>query len=256
MRKFFLFQPVLFFTFLVTSCHTAYQPQSVKYQDYRITQKQTSSNEITILLKPYSDSVNNTMNGVVAVAGINLEKRQPEGTLNNVLADAMLLMAREKYQTRIDGALINFGGIRLPSIPAGNIALGKIYEVAPFDNIIVLLKLNGKLLQQLLNHIASRGGWPCAGMQWQIKNLPAGQAGKSAVNINIAGNALDENKEYSIALLDYIANGGDECEMLKAIPQQNNGYLFRDAVIDYFTKLNKEGKKITASIEKRVTNAE
>ena len=120
----------------------------------------------------------------------------------------------------------------------------------------MLLKLNGKLLKQLLNHIASRGGWPCAGMQWQIKKLPAGQAGKTAVNIIIAGNALDENKEYNIALLDYIANGGDECEMLKTIPQQNNGYLFRDAVIDYFTKLNKEGKKITASIEKRVTNAE
>jgi 2',3'-cyclic-nucleotide 2'-phosphodiesterase (5'-nucleotidase family) len=249
MRKFFLFQPLLVFTFLVTSCHTTYQSQSVKYQDYRITQKQPASNEITALLKPYSDSVNNSMNGVVAVAGMTLEKKQPEGTLGNVLADAMLLMAKEKYQTNIDGALINFGGIRLPSIPSGDIALGKIYEVAPFDNIIVLLKLNGRLLQQLLNHIAAKGGWPCAGMSWQIKN-------KSAVNIIIAGNALDENKEYSIALLDYIANGGDDCEMLKTIPQQNNGYLFRDAVIDYFAKLNKEGKKITASIEKRVTNAE
>ncbi len=256
MRKFFLFQPLLVFTFLVISCHTSYQPQSLKYQDYRITQKQSSSNEITTLLKPYSDSVNNSMNGVVAIAGMTLEKKQPESTLGNVLADAMLLMAREKYQTDIDGALINFGGIRLPSIPAGNISLGKIYEVAPFDNIIVLLKLKGKLLQQLLNHIAFKGGWPCAGMSWRIKNLSAGQAGKLAVNIFIAGNALDENKEYNIALLDYIANGGDECEMLKAIPQQNNGYLFRDAVIDYFTKLNKEGKKITASIEKRVTNAE
>ena len=256
MRKFFLFQPLLVFIFFVISCHTSYQPQSVKYQDYRITQKQASVNEITTLLKPYSDSVNNSMNGVVAVAGMTLEKKQPESTLGNVLADAMLLMAREKYQTDIDGALINFGGILLPSIPAGNISLGKIYEVAPFDNIIVLLKLKGKLLQQLFNHIASKGGWPCAGMSWQIKNLPAGQAGKLAVNIFIAGNALDENKEYNIALLDYIANGGDECEMLKAVPQQNNGYLFRDAVIDYFTKLNKEGKKITASIEKRVTNAE
>jgi 2',3'-cyclic-nucleotide 2'-phosphodiesterase (5'-nucleotidase family) len=256
MRKFFLFQPVLFFTLLVTSCHTAYQPQSVKYQDYRINQKQIAANEITTLLQPYSDSVNNTMNGVLAVAGITLEKKQPEGTLNNVLADAMLLMGREKYQTKIDGALINFGGIRLPSIPAGNITLGKIYEVAPFDNIIVLLKLNGKVLHQLLDHISSKGGWPCSGMAWQIKNLPDGQQGKSAVNIFVAGNALDESKEYSIALLDYIANGGDECEMLKTIPQQNNGYLFRDAVIDYFIKLNKEGKKISASIEKRVTNAE
>ena len=249
MRKFFLFQPLFAFLFIVTSCHTTYQPQSVQYRDYRITQKQSSSNEMNVLLKPYADSVNNSMSAVIAVAGMILEKKQPEGTLGNVLADAMLLMAKGKYQTAIDASLINFGGIRLPSIPAGNISLGKIYEVAPFDNIIVLLKLNGKLLQQLLNHIASKGGWPCAGMSWQIKN-------KSAINISIAGNALDENKEYTIALLDYVANGGDDCEMLKTIPQQNNGYLFRDAVIDYFTKFNSEGKKITASIEKRVTDAE
>ena len=189
------------------------------------------------------------MNGVLAVAGITLEKKQPEGTLNNVLADAMLVMAKEKYQTVIDASMINFGGIRLPSIPAGDITLGKIYEVAPFDNIIVLLKLKGTVLQQLMDHVAGKGGWPCAGMSWQIRN-------KKAVNINVGGSALDENKEYTIALLDYIANGGDECEMLKNIPQQNNGYLFRDAVIDYFTRLNKEGKQITASIEKRVTNAE
>ncbi len=249
MRKFFPFQLLLVFISIVTSCHTTYQPQSVQYLDYRITQKQATSNDITALLKPYSDSVNNRMNVVVAVAGIALEKKQPEGTLGNVLADAMLLMAREKYQKNIDASFINFGGIRLPAIPAGDIILGKIYEVVPFDNIIVLLKLNGKMLQQLLDQVAARGGWPCAGISWQIKN-------KLAINIIVAGNALDENKEYTIALLDYIANGGDECEMLKPIPQQNNGYLFRDAVIDYFTKLNKEGKQITGSIEKRVTNAD
>jgi len=249
MRKFFGFYSLLVFTFFVTSCHTSYQPQSVKYQDYRISQKQAASSDINALLKPYSDSVNKSMNGMIAVAGMTLEKKQPEGTLGNVLADAMLLMAREKYKTRVDASLINFGGIRLPSVPAGDITLGKIFEMAPFDNIIVLLKLNGKTMQQLLNHIATKGGWPCAGMSWQINN-------KTAVNITIAGAAMEENKVYNIALLDYIANGGDECEMLKTIPQENNGYLFRDAVIDYFTKLNKEGKKITATIEKRVTNAE
>jgi len=249
MRKFVLLQFLFGFAFFVTSCHTSYQPQTVKYQDYRISQKQTPANEINSLLKPYSDSVNKSMNAVVAIAGITLEKKQPEGTLGNVLADAMMMMGKQKYQANIDATFINYGGIRLPSIPAGDITLGKIYEVAPFDNIIVLLKLKGNILQQLLNHIASKGGWPCAGITWQIKN-------KSAVNISIAGEALDINKEYTIATLDYIANGGDECEMLKSIPQQNNGYLFREAVIDYFTRINREGKKITSSIEKRLTNAE
>ena len=53
-----------------------------------------------------------------------------------------------------------------------------------------------------------------------------------------------------------MANGGDDCVMLKTIPQINNGYLFRDAVLDYMADINKQGKKIAATIENRVTNAE
>ena len=104
-------------------------------------------------------------------------------------------------------------------------------------------------MQQFLNLVAARGGWPCAGITYQIKN-------KQAINIVIAGKPMDDNSEYIIALLDYVANGGDDCDMLRNIPQQNNGYLFRDAVIQYFSQFNKEGKQIISSIQKRVSNAE
>jgi len=249
MRKLPIFYLIFFAAFFAISCKTAYQPQSVQYKDYRITERQPASSEINALLKPYSDSVNKNMNDIIAVAGMTLEKRQPEGTLNNVLADAMLVMAKEKYQTSIDASFVNFGGIRLPSLAAGNISRGKVYEMAPFDNMIVLQKINGKVLQQFLNLVAGRGGWPCAGIRYQIKN-------KQAVNIAIGGTPMEENKEYTIALLDYVANGGDDCDMLRSIPQQNNGYLFRDAVLQYFTTFQQQGKPITASLENRVSNAE
>ncbi len=240
----------LFFVaaFFVVSCNTTYLPHSVQYKDYRITEKQNSNNEINAMLKPYSDSVNKNMNDVIAVAGMVLDKKQPEGTLGNVLTDAMLAMAKANYHTNVDACFVNSGGIRLPSIPAGNITRGKIYELAPFDNIIVLLKINGKVLKEFLNLVAARGGWPCAGISYQIKN-------KEAVNIMIAGKPLIAEQEYTISVVDYIANGGDDCIMLKSIPQQNNGYLFRDAVIDYFSIINKEGKKVIATIENRVSYA-
>ena len=249
MRKLPIFNLIFIAAFFAVSCKTPYQPQSVQYKDYRITEKQPASKELNDLLKPYSDSVNKNMNDVIAVAGMSLEKKQPEGTLNNVLADAMLVMAKEKYQTAIDASFLNYGGIRLPSIAAGNITRGKVYEMAPFDNIIVLLKINGKVLQQFFNLVAGKGGWPCAGIAYQIKN-------KEAINIVVGGTPMDENKEYTIALLDYVANGGDDCNMLRPIPQQNNGYLFRDAVLQYFARFQQQGKQITASIEKRVSHAE
>ncbi len=241
----------IFFVSLVfaVSCKTAYQPQSVQYKDYRISEKQTANAELSAMLKPYSDSVNKNMNDVIAVAGMALEKKQPEGTLNNLLSDAMLVMAKQNYQANIDASFLNFGGIRLPSIPAGEITRGKVYEMAPFDNIIVVLKIKGDVLQQFLDLIAARGGWPCSGISYQIKN-------KKAINVIIAGKPMDVNAIYSIAMLDYIANGGDDADMLRPIPQQNNGYLFRDAVLQYFAAFQQQGKQITSSLEKRVSNAD
>lgn len=240
----------IFFAFVcLISCKTSYQPQSVKYEDYKVNQSYRQDSALAQLLHPYADSVNKSMKAIVAVAAINLEKKQPEGTLGNILADAMLSRAKQLYKAPVDAAFVNYGGIRLAAIPAGNITTGKIFELAPFDNIIVLQKITGKVLQQFLNHISARGGWPVSGISWQIKN-------KLAVKVSVNGSVLDESGVYTIALLDYVANGGDDCAMLKRLPQINNGYLFRDAVIAYFSGLHQSGEQIFSKIENRVSNAE
>lgn len=240
----------VFFVFLFSaSCKTSYQPQSVKFIDYRLTQSNKKDSTLIKMLQPYADSVNKSMNAVVVVSETELEKKLPEGTLGNVMADAMFVKAKKVYKTNVDAAFVNYGGIRLTTLPAGNITKGKIFELAPFDNIIVLLKMNGATLQELLNHISGRGGWPAAGVQWQIKN-------KQAVNVRINGTPIDAAAQYTIAVVDYVANGGDDCSMLKSIPQINNGYLYRDALTEYLSDINKQGKKLAPKIENRVTNAE
>jgi len=249
MRNFF-YRAVFFLLLLqLAACRTFYQPGSVQYKDYRIKQSQPVSDQMNALLKPYADSVNKSMNDLIVISAMSLEKKQPEGPLNNIMADAMLAMAKEKYQANVQAAFVNYGGIRLPSLPQGNITRGKVFELSPFDNVVVLLNLKGDTLQQFLDHIADRGGWPCAGITFQIKN-------KKAVNIVISGVPVELNKYYTIATLDYVANGGDDCAMLKPVPQENNGYLFRDALLDYFSTIYRQGKKLSASIENRVTNAD
>jgi 2',3'-cyclic-nucleotide 2'-phosphodiesterase (5'-nucleotidase family) len=251
-----LFLPLFFTAFFLVSCKTVYQPQAVQYIDYRLTQQSKQDSNLNKLLQPYADSVNKSMNTVIAVAATELEKKQPEGTLGNIMADAMMVKAKQGYKMPVDGAFINFGGIRLTSVAAGNITRGKIFELAPFDNDIVIQKLSGKVLQEFLNHISAKGGWPVAGISWQIKNLPAGQAGKAAINISINGQPINDTTVYAIAMVDYVANGGDDCIMLRPIPQKSTGYVLRDALIEYFIEINKEGKKISSQIENRVTNAE
>jgi len=230
------------------SCNTAYQSQSLQYKTYRVNSSLPKDSSIITFLKPYSDSVNKTMNEVVGYAEMDLEKKQPESTLGNFISDAFLTMAKEKYNTQVDISFINFGGIRLTQLPAGNVTNGKIFELMPFDNLLILQKVKGDVLQQLLDLTAERGGWPMAGLAMQIKD-------NKAINVMIGGQPLDPNRNYTIANSDFIANGGDNADMLRPVPQISNGYLMRDAIFDYIKKLKSQGKNISANIEKRVSDA-
>lgn len=60
------------------------------------------------------------------------------------------------------------------------------------------------MLQVFLNHISNKGGWPATGITWQIKD-------KTAVNVLINGQPLNETADYTVAMVDYVANGGDDC---------------------------------------------
>jgi len=245
----YYFFPALLLLITGISCHTSYESQSLQYKGYRISKTMPADSSVLNFLQPFSDSVNNSMNTVLGVATVSLEKAQPESSLGNFMADAFLIMAREKYKTQVDLAFVNFGGIRLTQLPAGNITRGKVFELMPFDNLLILQKIKGSVLQQVLDLMAARGGWPVAGIRMQISN-------NKAVNIQVGGQPLDPEKLYTIANSDFIANGGDNADMLRPVPQITNGYLMRDAIIDYIAWLNSQGKAITATIENRVTHAQ
>jgi len=139
--------------------------------------------------------------------------------------------------------------MRLTQLPAGNVTNGKIFELMPFDNLLILQKLKGDVLQKLLDLAASKGGWPVAGITMQVKD-------NKAVNVLIGGKPIDMNAIYTVTNSDFVANGGDDAEMLRGIPQIANGYLMRDAIFDYIKKLKSEGKDISSTIENRVTYAQ
>lgn len=239
----------LFFTVAFCSCRTSYQGKSLLYSSYRMTQTRPQDTAFVRFLQPFSDSVNKSMNTVLGYSAKTLEKSLPEGTLGNFMVDAFLEMAREKYNEPVDVAFVNFGGIRLTQLPAGPVTRGKIFELMPFDNLLILQKVSGSVLQQVLDLMAARGGWPVAGLTMKIKN-------RKAVEVLIGGEPLDPVKTYTIANSDFIANGGDNADMLRAVPQISNGYLMRDALIDYVQRRTKMGKQLEATIENRVINAE
>lgn len=234
--------------FALFSCGVSYQPASLQHTQYRIDKSIQRDSFMTALIAPYSKDITSVMGRVIGESAEMYSSRRPESELGNFLADCYKTMAEQKFKRKIDAAFMNDGGIR-SYLSKGNITVGKIFEIMPFDNLLVLQELKGAVLQQYLDKMAEDGGWPVSkGVTMVIRN-------KKAEQVTINGKPLDPGSVYVVAHSDYVANGGSDCGMLKPIPQTNMGYLMRDAIIDYVTICQQEGKIIQPVVEKRVTNA-
>lgn len=234
--------PLLIAIFFAVSCNTSYQAQHIQYSSYKIRQNEGNSTTVSSVIRPYADSVNKLMNAVIGFNESALERKRQSNILGYFITDAYLEMARQKVNAKVDAAFMNSGGIRLPELPAGAITQGKIYELMPFDNLMVLLKMKGSLLKQYLDTLAANDGVIEAGLTMDIEN-------KTAQNVMIGGKPLDLNADYTIAHSDYVViNSG----LLKSIDRTTNGYLLRDAIIDYVKFVNGQGKKINVSNRDRV----
>ena len=242
MRK-FPFYPFLIAIFFAVSCSTSYKTENVQYSNYRIQQYDKGSKSLASIVKPYSDSVNKLMNIVIGYNDARLEKKREGNTLGFFIADAYLEMAKQKLNSKVDAAFMNSGGIRLPEIPAGAITQGKIFELMPFDNLMVLLKMKGSLLKQYLDTLAANEGVVESGITMQIVN-------KTAQQILVSGKPLDLDGDYTIVHSDYVAMN---TTMLKNIHRNTNGYLLRDALLDYVKLINSQNKKITVTNIERVS---
>lgn len=208
-----------------------------------------ADSQIETLIHPYKAQLDSTMNLVLVKSDSVLTKNRPSSSLGNFVSDAIRSAAEKKIAHPIDLAIVNYGGIRLGMIATGNITLGKVYELMPFDNQIILLNIRGDSLAKVLDYIASQGGWPVSGVNFSIKK-------NYAVNIFINNKAFDITQTYSLLVSDYIANGGDNLSMLKNIPQQNLNYLMRDALVDYLKDLNLQGQHLVGNNTQRIKNVE
>lgn len=245
MKKIFAFS---FLLFLLASCQKSFSLVSIEDSQQKFTTVYTEvDSSIEREIEPYRKELEKSMSGVLAVANKDLPKAKPESLLGNLLADATLAMAAKYTQSSIDVGIMNYGGIRVPSISKGPVTLGNVYEVMPFDNFLVVLELDGKTLQAVFDKIASVGGWPISGASFIIKD-------GNAHFVKVNNERIIETKIYRVAISDYLANGGDNLSLLKGIPQENTNVLLRDAFIAYFTLLNDQGKNLDAQIENRITN--
>jgi 2',3'-cyclic-nucleotide 2'-phosphodiesterase (5'-nucleotidase family) len=237
---------LLFYLFLLVSCNQNFRSASAEFKNYNVEQKKDGDSKINVLIKPYSDSINGSMNNVIGENESLLEKSARNNTLGFFMTDAFLLLANQKFNVHVDVAFMNHGGIRLNDLAAGKITNGKIFELMPFDNLLFIQKVKGNVLKQYLDSVAFWGPMVQSGLTMRISN-------KKPEDIKVGNKPLDENADYVISNSDYVINNS---EVLKNIPSQNIGYLQRDAIIDYVLMLTQKGKKIVVENTERVKYAE
>lgn len=240
----FIFIFSLSYFFAACSKIIAVKKSQYDYKEINIDKTLDSDWRIDSIIRPKKRILDSLMNGTIAYSNHELLKEKPSGSLNNFCADLMLQIGK-KVDSSAEICIVNYGGIRLNSLPLGDISTGKIFELLPFDNMIVLQKIQGRILQDVLDYIASQGGWPVAGIQLDIKN-------KKAIHVLINAKAIDPDKMYNLVLSDYLANGGDNLTMLRSIPQVNTNLIMREA----FIRELKQMHQIQFNNEQRIKNVD
>ncbi len=234
---------------ILIACHS---PQTLVNKDFESTQLNARNPEDSIVVKminPYKQVLDNSMQEIVGKIPQTLLKEAPEGTLNNFIADALLsnYFSVNNYDSAISAqcCVLNLGGIRLNELPAGDLTVGKCFELLPFENKLVVIPITGSQIQALLDLVASNKGWPIAGIRMQIQNA-------KAINVLINGKPLVFDQNYRLLTNDYMANGGDNCSMLSTAPQTILNLTMRDAFIQYCRNKFKLNQPLTAVKDGRI----
>lgn len=174
------------------------------------------NSEVVKIYLPHKKMIAKEMLRLISVSKIEMVKDKPESSLTNFLADLLPEKGRKEatkdrlgFQPEI--SYFNYGGIRT-FLPEREITVEKIYELMPFENKMVFLKLYGNQLQDFFNIIAEKDGDSVGSASFLI-------TGNKAKNIIVNGEPLNISESYCLVTNDNVVSGGDN---LCILSQGNN----------------------------------
>lgn len=203
--------------------------------------------EAVDILTPYKAGVDSVMNQVVGYSKETLNKYRPESPLSNLIADVLREAATDVIGHPADLALMNIGGIR-NILPAGNITTGTVFEILPFENSLCVLQIKGKFVKELMKNIATVQGEGVSNIELVITKEG------DVISAKVGDKEIDDEKIYSLATIDYLADGNDG--MIALMQQESRecpaGATLRGLFMEYVKKQTALGKEVYAKIEGRI----
>lgn len=196
-----------------------------------ITDQLQEDKAMDAVIQPYKHELEGKMNAIISHTNVELSKSGDNSNLGNLLADYTFEgaddWAKKHSIPPIDAAVINIGGIRT-IIAKGDILTKQIYEVMPFENEIVIIKMKGNDVEGLFDYyLKTQKNNPVSHLLIETEN---GTLNQKLIN----GKAIDYNKIYYIATSDYLALGGDNMSFFSKGEMISTGIKMRDLFLEKF----------------------
>jgi 5'-nucleotidase len=172
--------------------------------------------------------------------------RNPSAVGETPLGDLIADSQRESTGAQV--AFMNPGGVRadlpFPSSPAGEgdgvVTYGEAFTVQPFNNLMVTKTFTGQQLLDVLNQQAQTGtdGSPILRLLQPSGITYSWSAAARAVvpgSVAVGGAPLDLTATYTVAMNNFLSDGGDGFAAFKVGTNAVNGQLDIDAFTAYLT---------------------
>jgi 2',3'-cyclic-nucleotide 2'-phosphodiesterase / 3'-nucleotidase / 5'-nucleotidase len=207
--------------------------------------------EVKSQLDSYKAEVEPIIGELVGEAAIDITRtanEAGESALGNLIADGML------DATTADFAFMNAGGIR-NDLAKGEITWGDLFSIQPFGNDLVTLTITGEQVRTLLNQQFSADRYrimSIAGLKYTWSDER--ELGEKVVDIYLPnGSKIDPKAEYTVAVNNFMADGGDGYTILKEGTDRKVWSTDLEALVTY---VKAQEKPISAAIEGRIMFAE
>lgn len=177
----------------------------------------------------YNKTLEPVLGKVLGRTTVALSHSRYEGP--SLLGEWVTEIMRQKAGVQI--AMTNGGGLRT-SIPAGEITAGKLYEVMPFDNTLLTMKLSGADIKANIEHgiLNEDIGWvQVSGVR--VTYDPSRAAGQRIISMTLEdGTPIEMNKFYTVVTNDFMASGGDKYNFKNAQDMLNTFIPIRDCMME------------------------
>ncbi|WP_323041928.1 bifunctional metallophosphatase/5'-nucleotidase [Gemmobacter sp.] len=181
--------------------------------------------------------------------------RQQECTMGNLVAEAMLDRVKDQGVTI---AIQNGGGLRA-SIQAGQVSMGAVLAVLPFQNTLATFQAKGSTLVKALENGVSQlqdgaGRFAqVAGMKYTFD--PAAAVGSRVSEVMVRDGdgwkPIDPAATYTVATNDYMRRGGDGYRMFAA--EATNAYDFGPDLADVVAAYMAKSGPYAPALDGRIT---